>query len=163
METTCNMSDRESYFRFLLATVILFVSIYYSYYILAIISVVFYYTAFKKFCLIYRIFHLNERFSSENYYRSLLPIHNPAGVLIFDKNGKIVFKNSSANIEFGDINNTDNLNIKEIKSIIEEAKSSSIQYKHNDKTFIINLKGLSSEKLLLVYADNITEIIAILN
>ncbi len=159
MKKTHNMSDRESYVRFILATIILFISIYYGCYILAILSIIFYYTALKRFCFIYEIFHLNKRFSSENYYRSLLPIHNPAGVLIFNKNGKIVFKNSSANIEFGNINHIEKLNITNIKYIIEKDEVSNISYKHNNKTFILNLKGLSSENLLLAYADNITEII----
>jgi len=80
-----NMKSTESYIRSLIATVLLLYAVAEASIPIAILSIIIYYTAMKRFCFIYYLFKINERFSTQNYYLSLLPKYRTSPVFIFDK------------------------------------------------------------------------------
>lgn len=117
---SCNMKAKESYLRAFIATLMLIYATLNNSIIFSIMSVALYYTAFTKFCFTYYFFKINEKYSLKNYYLSLLPRHRPSPVFIFDTNGKILFKNSTAENELSHINSTDDIGLKKFKHIISQ-------------------------------------------
>ncbi|WP_415846369.1 HD domain-containing phosphohydrolase [Sulfurimonas sp.] len=154
----CNMKPTESYLRIILATLILFFSVINNSIFLALFSLLIYYTGFKKFCFIYYIFKINEKFSVENYYLSLLPKHRPSPVFIFDINGNIVFQNQTAKKELPNINSISDMCIKEYEKIISKNTLENSMFKYEEKFYKIDLKGISREKFVLAYLTDVTEI-----
>jgi len=155
---SCNMKPVDSIIRFILATLLASASIYYVNYILLAISGVIYFTAIKKFCFMYYIFKINERFSVKNYYISFLPKHNPSAVFIFGIKGNILFENRIGDKYFDYITSIEDLNIPNVSEIITKSLSTTIIYKHNLRSFQIELVGVSKEKILLAYFRDVTEI-----
>lgn len=155
---SCNIQPIDSTIRFLIATFLSILSIYTSCYLLLIVSGIIFYTAISKFCFIYYLFKINERFSVTNYYLSFLPKHNPSAVFIFDKRGDIVFKNNVAYKNFDFINSVYNLNIDTHLNMITSNESKTIIYEHNSRSFQIELVGVSKEKILLAYFRDVSEV-----
>jgi len=155
---SCNMKPTESYIRILIATLILIYAIESSSIVFSFISVVIFYTAFTKFCFMYYIFKINERFSIKNYYLSLLPKYRSSPVFIFDNKGDVIFKNIASEKILPNIKTANCLNIKKISEIINDNSKDSIFYEHNSKTFQIELRGLEKEKFLLAYFNDVTEV-----
>jgi putative nucleotidyltransferase with HDIG domain len=133
----------------ILGFIILFLSVYTTCYAFALVSSLLFYTAVTKKCMLYSIFDINKRFSLQNYYRSLLPLYNPSAVFIFDKKGKLVFKNESAAREFDSIQNLSDFNNQE----------DNFKYETNEKTFQVNLSTTEEKEFTLAYTSDITQII----
>ncbi len=155
---SCNMKPLESYIRALIATLLLAYALTNASIIVAIVSVVVYYTAFTKFCFAYYLFKINERFSIENYYLSFLPKHNPSAVFIFDEEGKVLFKNLTAKKELANVNSILDISIKNHKEMITQNKIDTIMFECSERFYQIELKGISKENFLLAYLTDVTEV-----
>ena len=109
---SCNMKSSEAYARIIIATLMLVFAAMNTSIVVGIMSIVLYYTAFKRFCFAYYLFKINEKYSLNNYYLSLLPKHRPSPVFIFDSDGKVVFKNNTAENELSHIASVEDIGIK---------------------------------------------------
>ncbi|OIP53961.1 MAG: hypothetical protein AUK54_07380, partial [Helicobacteraceae bacterium CG2_30_36_10] len=125
----------------------------------AILSIVIYYTAVKKFCFMYYFFKINERFSIQNYYLSLLPKYRTSPVFIFDNKGNILFKNSASETELSSIHSVVNLEVQEYEKIIAQGQTKTSIFEYNDKFYQIELQGVKKEGFLLAYFTDVTEVI----
>jgi hypothetical protein len=117
---SCNMKSSEANVRIIIATLMLVYALTSMSIIVAILSIILYYTAFKRFCLGYYLFKINEKYSLNNYYLSLLPKHRPSPVFIFGNNGEVVFKNNTAENELSYIKSVKDIGIKKFNNIISE-------------------------------------------
>jgi len=126
---------------------------------IAILSIVIYYTAVKKFCFMYYFFKINERFSIQNYYLSLLPKYRTSPVFIFDNKGNILFKNSASETELSSIHSVVNLEVQEYEKIIAQGQTKTSIFEYNDKFYQIELQGVKKEGFLLAYFTDVTEVI----
>ena len=154
----CNIKPHDSFIRVIVATLIVIYSLYSSLYYLLIISLFLYYTSFIKFCFIYYLLKINDRFSKKNYYLSFLPKYNPSAVFIFDRHGELVFKNSAATKEFSEITSAKDIGVLEHTEIISKSEITSTIYEYNDRFYQIELQGLEKEQLLLTYLTDVTEV-----
>lgn len=155
----CNLKPLDALIRVSLATFILIFAIYSSYYFLILLSLPFYYTGFTRFCFAYDFLNINDRFSTKNYYLSLLPKYNPSSVFIFNIDGDLVFKNKAASDEFTEVVGTKCIGVDEHQHIIDNSSLKNIMLEHQDKFYQIELQGLKKEKILLAYLTDVTEVI----
>ena len=155
---SCNMKPSESYIRMVIATMLLLYATTNNSILLAIVSVVIYYTAFKKFCFMYYFFKINEKYSVKNYYLSFLPKHNPSAVFIFDIEGKVLFKNSTAKEELTNVNSTLDISVKNQEEMINKNILDTLMFEYSEKYYQIELQGISKEKFLLAYLTDVTEV-----
>jgi len=152
------MKPRESYIRIVMATVLLFYAITNTSILIATISVFLYYTAFSKFCFIYYFFKVNEKFSIENYYLSLLPKHRTSPVFIFDKRGEVVYKNSASKILLSNISSILDIGTEEYLQLIEQGETKITTFNDDNKFYQVELQGIKKEKFILAYFTDITEV-----
>jgi len=153
-----NIKPMDSYIRMLVGTIVIFFAIVNTSMALVILGLVIYATAFSKFCLIYHLFKINERFSIKNYYSSLLPKHRTTPVFIFNNSGKIVFKNSVAKDKLAHVQSVLDIEVENYQEIIKEDKIETNILEFEDKFYQIELQGLKEEKLLLTYFNDVTEV-----
>lgn len=157
----CNMSHKESYIRVLLASALMLYAFISSSFILGTISIILFYTAYSRFCFMYYILKINNRFSKDNYYLTLLPKYRTSPVFIFDNEGKIVFENKPGHIVCGKIHKSEDLAIYNYEELIENEMQETIIYKHEQQSFQVEIIPVKEEKLLLAYFTDITEILAL--
>lgn len=156
---SCNLHPLDATIRFILSVLIVIYSVYSDQLYLILVSVFLFYTAYRKFCFLYYFARINDRLSVNNYYSSLLPKYRTTPVFIFNKHGEIVFANASAEYELPEIKNVTNLNIEDYKKMINDSLEDTIFFEHNANTYQAEVKGIKSEKLLLAYFNDVTEIV----
>lgn len=156
---TCNMSNKESYIRVFLATLMMLLAFLYHSYILAGISIAVFYTAYKKFCFIYYAFKINELLSNNNHYLALLPKYNTSLVFIFNKNGDIVFGNQEENAIYKKTKKLQDIGRFDPRKLLEADKNINATYEFNSKQYKIEIIPVKKENLLLTYFTDITEVI----
>jgi response regulator RpfG family c-di-GMP phosphodiesterase len=144
----CNMTNRESYIRAFIASLVLIYAFISSSFILGLVSLLIFYTAYKKFCFVYFIFRINERFSQNNYYLSLLPKYRSTPVFIFNEDGKIVFANKLAKTTFPHVGSMKDLSIENHSHVIE---TEGAYYK-------VEIVPIKTEKLILAYFTDVSEV-----
>ena len=154
-----NMKPIDSYIRILLATILLSYAIISSSTPLIIISVIIYFTAFKRFCFMYDLLNINKKLSVKNYYLSLLPKYNPSSVFIFNLDGNTVFKNQTASNELSNVKTVSDIGITDHKDIIEEDKIGISMFECDGKFYKIEFQGIYKEEFLLAYLTDVTEVI----
>ena len=155
---SCNLHPWDSSIRFILASLIAIYAFYFDHLYLLLLSIFFFYTAYKKFCFLYYFVRINDRLSINNYYSSLLPKYRTTPVFIFNSHGKIIFQNASAEYELPNIVNATDLRITDLKTIIENSLEDVIIFEHNEQTYQAEIRGVKSEKLILVYFSDVTEL-----
>ena len=155
---SCNMKPLESYIRAFIATLILIYATSESSVFLSIVSIVIYYTAFTKFCFAYNIFNINKKYSLQNYYLSLLPKHRPSPVFIFDINGKVLFKNNTANTQLSHIKSVGDIGLKKFEHLISTDALETVLFEYNNRFHQVELQGVSSEGFILAYLTDVTEV-----
>ncbi|QSZ40986.1 HD domain-containing protein [Sulfurimonas aquatica] len=158
-KTSCNMNQTESYIRFVIASALLTYAVLNSSIVFSVISLFIYYSAVKKFCLLYHIFHINEKYGLKNYYLALLPKYRTSPVFIFNDKSKIIFSNESAKEEIPNIQSLTDLNIDNQDEFIDNGLEDVIMYRYRDKHYQVELKGISQEKIFLAYFTDVTELI----
>lgn len=160
---SCNMKSSEANTRIIIATFILIYAFMHTSILLGIMSIFLYYTAFKRFCFIYYLFKINERYSLNNYYLSLLPKYRPSPVFIFGSDGEVVFKNNTAQNELSYIKSVKDINIQKFAQIISQNELQTIMLEHKEKFYQVELQGVSNEGFLLVYVTDVTEVMELNN
>ncbi len=94
---SCNMTKTDASIRAAVAVLLTVIALIVHSYMLGTVALVLLVTAYSRFCLIYRLLRLNQRFSTENHYLSLLPEYNTSPVFIFDNTTRrVLFKNKFA-------------------------------------------------------------------
>jgi len=156
---SCNMTNKESYIRAIIAALLMLYAFLSSSFFLGTIAVIIFYTAYRRFCFIYHLFHINDKFGIKNYYTSLLPKYRTTPVFIFDDKGKIVFENRSADADLPEIKKCTDVKIENVSDMIKNNLRDIIYYKHKDKTYQVELKGINEEKLILAYFNDVTELV----
>ncbi len=155
----CNITQTDSYIRLIISFIIMVLAVWIQEYILMFISMILVYTALTKYCLVYRLFNINKTMSLTNYYTSHLPAYNPSAVFIFDKMGNSTFQNKSAQNNFLHIDNFNNFNILDLKTIINKEIKDTYYYNYKDFHYQLEIQGVLDIKSVLVYATDITELI----
>lgn len=158
---SCNMSSRESIIRAFIASVLMFYAFMSDSFILGTVSIIIFYTAYTKFCFTYYFFKINEKFSLNNYYLSLLPKYRSSPVFIFNRKGNIVFQNDSAHLDIPEIASVNDLKIKDHLKMIEESLDEIIFHAHDEKVYQAELRGIKKENFLLAYFNDVTELVAL--
>jgi HD-GYP domain-containing protein (c-di-GMP phosphodiesterase class II) len=156
---SCNLKPKESLIRFVLGTLILIYAIYSSHFIVTILTLYFYYTAYKKFCFVYYLFKINDKLSIENYYLTFLPKYNPSAVFIFDMKGQVLFKNEAASSDITCIHSILDIDIQRHEDIIKNDALETVIFECHEVHYQIQLQGISKEKFLLAYLTDVTEVI----
>ena len=87
-----------------------------------------------------------------------MPKHNPTAVFIFDIDGTVLFKNSSAHEELINIHSTLDIPINNHEAIINQNKSDTIMFESNNRFYQANIKGVKKEKFLLAYISDVIEV-----
>ena len=155
----CNMSSTESYIRIVLAFVLLAIAISYSQYLLLIFVLTLSYTAISRHCFLYNIFDINKKIVLETLYLRHLPKNNPDPVLILNNKADIVFKNELAK-EHLHIESFKDILKEDPKEIIEQEKIVPLKYKCSEnKTYLINFKGVKKINHIMAYTTNITDVL----
>ena len=154
----CNMSPLESYIRISIAAVLLFYALINTSILYATVSIFLFYTAFTKFCFICYIFKINERFSLENYYLSLLPKYRTSPVFIFDHQGEIVYKNGASNTLLSNIRALSDIKGEKEIDLVKKDKIQIITFNDGEKFYQIEFQGIKEEGFLLAYFTDITEV-----
>ncbi len=155
----CNMTNAESYIRASIALFIALVALTYEWWSLLIVSAVLFYTAYKKFCLMYSLLGINKKYSIENYYYALLPQYSPYASCIFNEEGEIVYINDAAKQAFGQISNASDFGIMDSKECIHSDKVFDILYESTGNTYQLHIHGVAKEKVMLMYINNITKVL----
>jgi response regulator RpfG family c-di-GMP phosphodiesterase len=154
----CNLKPRDTKIRYIIATILLFCGLLLDSYASIFVSLFLFYTAIKKFCPMYYIMKINERYGFDNYYLSLLPKHRKTPVFIFDENGKIVFQNNSSHKLKLEIKNLEDLEVKNSKEFITQNIEENKILKFDNIYYQIDLIALKDEKLILSYFDDVTQV-----
>jgi response regulator RpfG family c-di-GMP phosphodiesterase len=155
---TCNMKNREAYIRMFIASLILIYGVIESSLLFGLLSIVIFYTAVSRFCFMYYLFHINEKYSVQNYYLSLLPKYRTSPVFIFNEEGKIVYENKAAQENLSNINSITSLNIENYRGLIQNNAQDILLYEYEGKNYQIELKGIAKEKFILAYFTDVTEL-----
>jgi len=155
----CNMGNREAYIRSTVALIVSLIALQYEIWFLFIISFILFYTAYKKFCLMFSLLGINKKLSVENYYYALIPKYSPYSSCIFNKEGDVVYMNDAAKGEFGVIEKASDLGISEVNKYISSSKAFDTLFKRNEKTYQFHMRGIREEKVLLLHINNITEVL----
>jgi response regulator RpfG family c-di-GMP phosphodiesterase len=153
------MTNKESYIRAIIASGLILYAFIGDSLFLGTLSIFLFYTAYTKFCFVYYMFKINERFSKKNYYLSLLPKYRTTPVFIFEKNGSIVFENKSANVQMPNINSTTDLKIENCENIINKNENGIVFYPDKDKVYQVEYRGIKEGNLLLAYFNDVTELV----
>lgn len=156
---SCNMKPAESYIRMFIASALLLYAVIEASIPIAILSILIYYTAVKRFCFIYYFFKINERFSIQNYYLSLLPKYRTSPVFIFNNKGAVLFKNSASETALKNVHSVVDIEVQEYEKIIEDSQTKTSIFEYGDKFYQIELQGIKKEGFLLAYFTDVTEVI----
>ncbi len=160
MRRSCkNVRPTESYLRVILATMLLMYVLENGSVLSLLMSIYLYYTAFTSSCLIFEHFKINDAYCLENHYLSLLPKYNSSAVLIFDTEGKVLYKNSAVQSELAGITSADTIGIRGSQSIIAENRVKRVVFEHGAKSYQTEVKGIAKEKAMLAYITDVTELI----
>lgn len=156
-KTGCNMTSRDAYIRAVIASSLMLFAFLSNSFLLGTVAIFVFYTAYTKFCFVYFAFKINNRFSKDNYYLSLLPKHRTSPIFIFHKDGSILFKNKLAKTLVKDVNEYNDLLKRNQAKALRAQEKDYIVYKSNQKYFQIELVPVSSKQLILAYFNDITE------
>ena len=156
-----NIKPSDAAFRFVLASLIVAYALSSANYYLLLLSIFLYFTVYKKFCIVYYLFKINDRFSKNNFYLSFLPKHNPSPVLILNKDKKILFKNTSAINSINCENELLEISSQILEELIQTDGFETLSFECDEKIYQIQLKGISEEQFALAYFTDITEVVAL--
>jgi signal transduction histidine kinase len=155
----CNMTNTESYIRSTIALLVALVALKFDLWYLWIVSAILFYTAYRKYCLMFSLLGINKKLSVENYFQALLSKYSPTASCIFDKNGDVVYMNDVALDEFDKIENASDLGIVDASSYILSDSVSSILLQYKEQTYQLQLRGIQKENVLLLHMNNITKVL----
>ncbi len=159
VQTGCNMTNTESYIRSTVAFLLALIALKFDLWYLWIVSAILFYTAYRKYCLMFSLLGINKKLSIENYFQALLSKYSPTASCIFDKNGSLVYMNDVAIDEFDAVENARDLGIINISSYILSDSLSSMLLQYKEQTYQLQIRGVQKENVLLVHLNNITKVL----
>lgn len=109
----------------------------------------------------YFIFKINERFSINNYYLSLLPKYRSTPVVIFNRDGKIIFQNDATHLNVSEVLALKNLKVENYHEMIDDSLDKIVFHPHDEKVYQVELRGIKKENFLLAYFNDVTELVAL--
>ena len=158
-QASCNMTNTESYIRATVALLIGFFAIQFELWLLLVVSGILFYTAYKKFCIMFSLLGINKKFSVENYFYALLPQYSPYPSCIFDEDGELVYVNNAAKESFETIKSTLDFGISNTKEYILSNRVVDTLFESKGQTYQLHIRGIQEEKILLLYINNITAVL----
>lgn len=160
---TQNMTSIDSNIRYVLSVILILLAYYFSSFILLLIALVFLTTAYTRFCSLYPILNINNRFSQNNYFQTLLPKNNPEPTFIFNDKGDIQYRNDAAKNQLPEIQNIQELGCQDIERVFEVEMMPTIEFEKDEKIYQVKFKGIKEENLIVGYASDITELMQLQN
>ena len=154
-----NMGSYEALARMCLAICILAYAFVNGYAAFAVISLLIFHTAYKKYCFVYALFNINKKYSLENYYLSFIPKQSPSEVIVYDESGHLLFKNDKAIAELDKVDSLEDIGVENARDIIVNDNLETRHFVYDEKHYQVELKGVAKEGLLLAYFSNVTDII----
>lgn len=154
----CNIHPIDIKLRYIMSITLLTIALMYGSFVLALMALFLFYTAVRKFCPMYYILKINERYGFKNYYLSLLPKYRKTPVFIFDAKGEIVFQNDSSHSLEITVQSPKDLEIDSFENLIQHHTQTNKILKLNNRFYQIDIQGLQNEKLLLAYFDDVTQV-----
>lgn len=155
----CNMTNTESYIRTTVAFLIALTALKFDLWYLWVFSAILFYTAYRKYCLMFSLLGINKKLSVENYFQALLSKYSPTASCIFDKDGELVYMNDVAIDEFDAVKNATDFGIIDVTSYILSDSVTSMLLQYNEQTYQLQIRGIQQENVLLVHMNDITEIL----
>lgn len=155
----CNMTNTESYIRTTVAFLIALTALKFDLWYLWVFSAILFYTAYRKYCLMFSLLGINKKLSVENYFQALLSKYSPTASFIFDKDGELVYMNDVAIDEFDAVKKATDFGIIDVSSYILSDSVSSMLLQYNEQTYQFQIRGIQQEDVLLVHMNNITKIL----
>jgi len=157
-QSSCNVTNQESYTRLFLSFLMLSLGITYSLPMVYIMALYMGYTAVRKYCYLNHVFNINKLFSTENKLLANLPTHNPEPVFIINSSNEIIYKNDPANELFPDTKDFSFLcSVESVDEIINDEKLVRLNYKFNEnKVYLFALQGSKEMNSILIYGANVT-------
>lgn len=156
-----NITSTEVKIRWVIATIILIIAVLTSSVIFAAISMVLFHTAYNKYCFFYKLLNLNKKVISQNYYLSFIPKHSPNEAIIFTFDGQVMFKNDIAKKNLTDIQQLNEVAPNVIDKLTSENTNVTVGFAKEKQQYNVVFKSIKSEKLILAYFTDITEVIAL--
>ena len=157
----CNMSNTQSYVRASVALLMGIIFIQFELWYFLPLSIILFYTAYQKYCLMFTIFGINKKLRVENYYHALLPKYSPYASCIFNDIGELVYLNHSAKKIFNKVSNSSEFGILDTKVHIDSNNKMDNIFEHNNQTYQLHVRGIKEEQILLVYLNDITDVLAL--
>jgi len=163
--TFSNIKHPEPFIRMVIATLILAYSVITGNVSFTVLSLLIYHTAYKKYCFVYTLLNINKKYRLENYYLSFIPKHSPSEVIIFSEIGDVLFVNEAGKENLSNILSISDIDLsaKKHQSLIDNNQTKTIIYNRVNHKYKIELQGISTEKLLLAYFTDVTELIELNN
>ena len=151
-----NISVRDKYIRIFLAILFFYLGVK-IHPLFMVGSIAMFITAATDSCIVYKIMGINKDLEQNNYYLSLIPKYISKPILIFSKEGKLLFRNTASTICIPSILSFDQLDCKEsLETLIKSNSESTIFLVENEKTYQLLLLGKQEEKILIVSGFEIT-------
>lgn len=152
-----NMKEPEAHARMGIATGLLIYAVINASLPFTAFSLLIFHTAYRKYCFMYALLHINKKYSLDNYYLSFIPKESPSEVIVFDSEGDVVFKNTIARENLTTINSLSQLGIVDSKSLIESGKTKTRLFEQDENKYQLEIKGIAKEKIILAYFSNVTQ------
>lgn len=153
-----NVFRNDSYVRIALAVGLTGAAFLQGSWAIAVIAVALVYSGITRFCPLYHLLGINRRFSLKNHYLSQLPIYNKQAVFIFDAEGQILFRNDSARANFPMVEKLQHFGTLDAATLIARDTSKTTTFEEAEKIYQIALRGVSRDRFLLAYANDVTRI-----
>ena len=157
-----NINTREIKIRFVLGLILTFVAVYTQCYLILLLAIVLNYTAYSGKDFVYSLMGINKATLKRNELLSLLPMHNPEPVILFNTDGDCIFQNKPAKEQLKEVSHiNDILNQKNttLDQLLQSENQYQITKKLNNKTYLISFIFVPEKKLIMAYASDITKAI----
>ena len=155
---SCNIGQTDAKVRYFFSFLTALLAVYFSSYLLLLLSAFLLYSAITHFCIGYQLLKINKRFSAKNHYLTYLPKYNPSAVFIFNYLGEVVFKNEAAAKAIPKVKSTQCINVTDFQKLIENSQTESLIFTYEERSYKVELQGLANDKLLLAYLTDVTEV-----
>ena len=154
----CNMTNTESYIRSIISIFLFLLAYKFDSILLALAALILLHSAIAKFCFMYNLFRINEKFSTRNYYLSLLPKYISTPAFIFNEKGKLQFRNNAAEEILPFITDIYSFYEKDFLHIIQKNLDIIEYFETLGRTYQIELQGIEKEKLILIHFFDVTKL-----
>lgn len=151
-----NISSIDKIVRFIIGTLAIAAALLYHP-LFVILALAMFLSVATSSCLVYKVLGINKNIELKNRYLSLLPRYNPAPVLIFCDQGRVLFQNDAARTLLQSLREFTQLGTElSPHEIIAANKELTLRYK---ESYQLVLRGNKHENFIMVYGFDITTIV----